>query len=330
MRTTELLIGTTNSARARIAALALLSLYERVQRSPRLQVGLLLGSGDSDVAGMRVPLLVGKKKLHFGFANPAGLARMALLGKGIYKRPIPLRAVGVFPTWDRLVFAVRKDTGLRSLEEIKARKYPLRVSTRKGDRFHSTLFAIDRLLEQHGFTLADIQRWGGKILRASSPRSPERAGHIEKGAADAVFDEGIKSWGPLALKAGMRFLPVGEAVLRKMRALGFPSAPLTPEHYPELEETITTLDFSGWLFFCHRDLPGEAAYKMAEAIDLCHSQIPVDGLGRKTMTMREFCQGGDAGPLTIPLHLGARRYYRAKGYLEKEMGFSSRERQRDR
>jgi TRAP-type uncharacterized transport system substrate-binding protein len=318
MRTTELLIGTTNVARGRIAAAILLSLYQQVQRSPRLKVGLLLGSSDSEIAGMRSPLLVGKKKIHFGFANPAGLARMALLGKGVYKKPIPLRAIGVFPTWDRLVFAVRKDTGLRSLDEIKERKYPLRVSTRAGDRFHSTLFAIDQVLKQHGFTLQDIQKWGGKIIRAASPSTSERASHIEQGEADAVFDEGIKSWGSLALKSGMRLLPLSEAVLRKMKALGFPGAPLTPEHYPELGEEIPTVDFSGWLFFCHRDLPSAAAYKMAEAIDLCHSQIPVDGRERKTMTMREFCQGGEGGPMTIPLHLGARRYYKAKGYLETQ------------
>lgn len=315
MKTTNLLIATTNSARARITAAALLSFYGRLQRSPHFTVGLLLGSGDSAIAGMRSPLLVGKKEIHFSLANPAGLARMALLGKGVYRKPIPLRAIGVFPTWDRLVFAVRKETGLRSLDEIRERKYPLRVSTRKGDRFHSTLFAIDQVLKQHGFTLQDIEKWGGKIIRAASPSSPERAGHIEQGEADAVFDEGIKSWGALALRSGMRFLPLSEAALRKMKALGFPSAALTPGHYPELDEEIRTVDFSGWLFFCHRDLPSALAYRMAEAIDLCHAQIPVDGLERKTMTMPEFCQGGEGGPLTIPLHPGAKKYYREKGYL---------------
>ncbi|MDP2605770.1 MAG: hypothetical protein Q8S00_24775 [Deltaproteobacteria bacterium] len=44
---------------------------------------------------------------------------MAYLGRGFYKKQIPLRAIGVFPTWDRLIFAVRKDTGIESLEAIK-------------------------------------------------------------------------------------------------------------------------------------------------------------------------------------------------------------------
>lgn len=315
MKNTRLLIATTNLARARIALATVLSFYERVQRSPHLQVGVLLGSRDSAVAGMRSLLLVGSQKIHFAFANPAGLARMAFLGKGPYRKRLPLRAIGVFPTWDRLVFAVHRDTGLRSLEEVKEKKYPLRLSTRRGDSSHTTLFAIDEVLKRYGFTTRDIEKWGGRILRVPSPGSPERAAQIENGEADAVFDEGIKSWGSRALRSGMRFLPLREAVLRQMGALGFPAARLTPEHFPDLDREIPTVDFSGWLFVCHRDLPSSTAYTMAEAIDSSHSQIVVDGLDRKTMTMQEFSLGGDGGPVTIPLHPGAKKYYREKGYL---------------
>ena len=54
---------------------------------------------------------------------------------------------------------------------------------------------------------------------------------------------------------------------------------------------------------------------MALAIDRCHERIEADHLGRTTMTMQEFCRGGEGGALTIPLHPGAKKYYREKGYL---------------
>jgi TRAP-type uncharacterized transport system substrate-binding protein len=54
---------------------------------------------------------------------------------------------------------------------------------------------------------------------------------------------------------------------------------------------------------------------MAAAIDACHQEIPVDHFDRRAMTMQEFCQGSDGGPLTIPLHRGAKKYYQEKGYL---------------
>jgi len=221
----------------------------------------------------------------------------------------------VFPTWDRLVLAVRKETGIRSIADIKERKYPLRVTTRRRGKLQTTLYVIEEVLRAYGFGLADIERWGGKILEAASPSSPDRMDHIRSGKADAVFDEGVKSWGDLALRSGMRFLPVDPPALKRLERLGFPATTLTKRHYPRMEKNITTVDFSGWTFFCHRDLSPDIAYHMAKAVGLCHKEIPVDHFKTRPMTMREFCRGGEAGPLNVPLHPGARRYFRERGYL---------------
>lgn len=311
----ELSIAATSRGRAKIAAEIALSLYDHMLEAGLSQISLALGTGDSQLGGLSAPAVVGRKKYDLGFSNPAGLARMALLGRGVYRQKIPLRAIGVFPSWDRVVFAVRAETGIRSLEEIVEKKYPLRVSTRKEGKFQTTLFAIREVLKAHGFSFADIERWGGKILRVNNPGSSERADHIQKGEADAVFDEGIKSWGARALASGMRFLPLSGEVLRGLEKMGFQGAPVTSLHYPELQEEITTLDFSGWVLLCHREMSRDLAYKIAMAIDLRHERIPVDHLAGAAMTMKEFCQGGVGGPLTIPLHPGAKRYYEEKGYL---------------
>src|SRR6266498_1402963 len=95
------------------------------------RVDVAMGWRDSALGGTGPAILIDKKKYDFGFGNPVGLAAMAYLGRGFYKKKIPLRAIGVFPTWDRLIFAVRKETGIKSLEDIRAQKYPLRISTRR-------------------------------------------------------------------------------------------------------------------------------------------------------------------------------------------------------
>lgn len=309
----DLRIAVTGRARVEIATQIVASLYRLAGSLSRIT--LVTDTSDSEIGGNNSPIVVGRKKVHFGFANPAALARMALLGRGYYQKKFSLRAIGVFPTWDRLVFAVHKDTGIHSLEQIKEKKYPLCVSTRRGGKSHTTLFAVDEVLRGYGLTLADIEKWGGKILRAANPSGAERADHIKSGAANSVFDEGVKSWGELALKSGMRFLPINHKVLGGMEKLGFSSAPVTQREYPDLDGEMTTLDFSGWLFFCHRGLPNSTAYQMAKAIDLCHPQIPVDHFDGRAMTIQEFCRGGDGGPLTIPLHPGAKKYYQEKGHL---------------
>jgi TRAP-type uncharacterized transport system substrate-binding protein len=62
-------------------------------------------------------------------------------------------------------------------------------------------------------------------------------------------------------------------------------------------------------------LPSVIAYAMAKAVDLCHKQIPVDHFDKRPMTIREFCRGGEAGQSNIPLHPGAKKYFRERGYL---------------
>jgi TRAP-type uncharacterized transport system substrate-binding protein len=305
----------TTSRRAEIAREVAYSFYRHASLPPASQVNLGMGYRDSKLGGTAIPVLVDQKKYDFGFANPAGLARMALLGVGPYKKKLALRAIGVFPSWDRLVFAVRKDSGIDSLDEIKEKKYPLVVSTRAGGPFHTTLYVIDQVLRAHGFNFDDIRKWGGKILRAQSPSDPARAEHLRSEKVHAVFDEGIKTWGAPALESGMKFLPVRDDVLKRMQRLGFGAAALTKSVFPSLEQEIATVDFSGWAFFCHRQLPAKIAYSMALAIDRCRDKIEADHRDRTTMTMEEFCRGSEGGPLTIPLHPGAKKYYRTKGYL---------------
>ena len=307
-------IGAT-SKRVDIANVVALTFFNNVELPRQSQLEVAMGWRDSELGGTGPAILVDKKRIDFGFGNPVGLSAMAYLGCGFYKKKIPLRAIGVFPTWDRLIFAVRADTGIASLEDVKRQKYPLRISTRHRGTLQTTVYAIEEVLNSYGISFKQIERWGGKIMEAPSPSSKDRKDHIQSGKADAVFDEGVKSWGNTALNAGMRFLPIDDAAARHMGKLGFPSATLTRKHYPKLNQDIRCVDFSGWTFFCHARLPAEIAYGMAKAVDLCHRQIPVDHFDKRPMTMREFSRGGEAGQLNIPLHPGARKYFRERVYI---------------
>jgi TRAP-type uncharacterized transport system substrate-binding protein len=310
----KLTIGAT-SKRVDIANVVSLTFFNNAELPRQSQLDVAMGWRDSELGGTGPAILVDKKKIDFGFGNPVGLSTMAYLGCGFYKMKIPLRAIGVFPTWDRLIFAVRKDSGIESLEDVKRQKYPLRISTRRRGKLQTTVYAIEEVLKSYGMSFKQIERWGGKVMEAPSPSSKDRKDHIQSGKADAVFDEGVKSWGNTALDAGMRFLPIDDAAARHMGKLGFPSATLTRKHYPKLDRDIRCIDFSGWTFFCHADLPVEIAYGMAKAVDLSHGQIPVDHFDKRPMTMREFSRGGEAGQLNIPLHPGAKKYFHEKGYI---------------
>jgi hypothetical protein len=233
----KLSIGAT-SKRVDIANIVALTFFNSVELPRQSQLDVAMGWRDSELGGTGPAILVDKKRVDFGFGNPVGLSAMAYLGCGFYKRKIPLRAIGVFPTWDRLIFAVRKDSGIESLEDVKRQKYPLRISTRRRGKLQTTVYAIEEVLKSYGMSFKQIERWGGKVMEAPSPSSKDRKDHIQSGKADAVFDEGVKSWGNMALNAGMRFLPIDDAAARHMSKLGFTSAMLTSKHYPKLDRPL--------------------------------------------------------------------------------------------
>src|SRR5437870_13675497 len=147
---------TATSKRVDIANVISLTFFNNVPLPRQSQLDVAMGWRDSELGGTGPAILVDKKKYDFGFGNPVGLSRMAYLGHGFYKKMIPVRAIEVFPTWDRLIFAVRKDTGIQSIAEIKNQKYPLRVSTRTKGKLQTTLYVIEEVLKAYGISFRDL------------------------------------------------------------------------------------------------------------------------------------------------------------------------------
>ena len=109
---------------------------------------------------------------------------------------------------------VSEHTGITSLENIRERRFPLRVSVRKFQS-HSTHFFIKHTLGAAGFSLDDINSWGGEVrYDATSPQGQERLNALERGEIDAIFDEGVNGWAYKALDQGLRPLPLGGALLK--------------------------------------------------------------------------------------------------------------------
>ena len=109
------------------------------------------------------------------FVNPSALLTQAYRGVGLFRAPLPVRIVAVYPSWDRFVFMVHPRTGIRSLADIKAKRYPLRVSVRE-DLTHST--GVDRPGVRAARLCTKghrIMGWAARPLRRAVRRSPARA-----------------------------------------------------------------------------------------------------------------------------------------------------------
>src|SRR5207244_8840696 len=130
-------------------------------------------------------------ELDLAAINPAAYLSMAHRGTGPFSTPLPVRAIAVMPSWDRMAFAVAARCGIGSLAEIRDRRYPLRISMR-GSTAHATRFVIDEVLAALDFSLQDLESWGGSFQYVSAPGDPERLRGIEDVTLAAVFDEGIR------------------------------------------------------------------------------------------------------------------------------------------
>jgi TRAP-type uncharacterized transport system substrate-binding protein len=246
--------------------------------------------------------------------NPGAVLAMAVRGAGPFKKPVPeLRAITVLPQFDQLAFGVTARTGLRSLAEIRDKRYPLRLSLR-GQRDHSLQLIVDQVLSVMGFSLGDIVAWGGQVrYDQGMPNMPNRMGAVERGEIDAIFDEAVPVWGAQWIDMGMRFLPIDEPSLRKLEAAGHRRVAIAREEYPKLPEDVWTIDFSGWPVFTLANKPDSMITSFCAGLAARKDRIPWFGKGPLRLDL--MCKDTREGPLPIPLHPAAERFWKDCGYL---------------
>jgi TRAP-type uncharacterized transport system substrate-binding protein len=266
--------------------------------------------------GMRAPVEVGTRRVDIAYVNPSALVAMAYRGKGYYKRKMELRVLGCFPSWDRIALVVAKDLRVKSLHDAAQRKIPLRVSTRLSGVNNGTYYTISTILGLYGLSFEKIKRWGGEVQECARPFAPERLKGIAKRKIDAVFDEGISTpggWLDQALDNGYEIVAIEPQVVKKLERMGYSRTVLPKSRYRQLNEDTLTIDYSGWALVTHRWLPNRVAYSAIQTIDERQSVIPVDD--DEPLNMKNLCRGTEKCPLQVPLHPGALKYYKEKGYL---------------
>jgi uncharacterized protein len=276
-----------------------------------------IGINGDIYGGLLAPVEVGTRKVDIAYVNPSALVAMAYLGKGIYQDKLPLRVLGCFPSWDRIALVIDKSLGVKSLYDVVQRKIPLHVSTRFSGVNNATYYTIATILSLYGFSFEQIKKWGGQVQECGRPFAPARMKALAKRSIDAVFDEGVSTiggWLDLALDSGYEIIPIEPAIVRKLERMGYTRTVLPKKRYRQLKDDALTIDFSGWALVTHKWLPNNIAYAAVETIDEKKKIIPVDD--DRPINLRELCNGSEKCPLRVPLHPGAAKYYRQKGYLK--------------
>jgi TRAP-type uncharacterized transport system substrate-binding protein len=269
---------------------------------------------DPGVMCMEGPAIVGRGEADVCMTTPTWYGEAAHSGKWDFGSPQNVKAIATFPHDDRLAFAVREETGIRSLHELREKKYPLRVAIPSSRQLHPAGIIAEEALAQYGITLHDLEAWGGEVLPRISITSS--AGQVVDPSFDAVFDEAImtRRWYQLAEEHNLRFLPLDEEVLAHFERRGIPRGTIAKGRLRGVDEDVPALDFTGWVLLARGDLPDEFTYLLTKVLDEQKDAIQAQ-FGPQTGLTGPIDLAQSARELTMPVHPGAEAYYREKGYL---------------
>lgn len=257
---------------------------------------------------------VASREVDLAIINPAAVLSVAMRGKGIFKEPMPVRAIAVIPSWDQFVFAVKPETGLSTFEDIARRKPKLRILMR-GMPDHTLHHMFDDVAAAAGFSRDDIKSWGGEVRKAGSVPwiNTETFKSLIRGDVDAIFDEAATIWVSQALDAGIRILSLSKATVTTLEAMGYRRAVLPKSTYHKLPQDVLSLDFSGWTVFVHAEADDDLVTQICAGLDARKTRIPWEEPG--DLPVERMAREAPDTPQTVPLHPAAERFWRSRGYL---------------
>jgi TRAP-type uncharacterized transport system substrate-binding protein len=254
------------------------------------------------------------RKADIAIVNPSAALLQAYRGLPPFSSPQPVRLIAVIPSKDQFLFAAHPKAKLEYVEDIARLRKPIKLSLR-GARDHSLHDILAAVMAEAGITTADVESWGGQLIfEGAVPRADTRRFQLcVAGEIDALFDEGAHSWIADAIAQGLDLLSLKEETVQKLEKKGYRRAWLRAADQPGQKKDVLTVDFSGWAIFVHADLAVEKAYAMSKALDERREQIPWQE--ERVLPVETMCKDTAEGPHQIPLHPGAEKYWKERGYI---------------
>jgi len=265
--------------------------------------------------GVGNPIIVNEKKADVAFANVCTSA-WAMAGEPeIYKgkKYTDIRALLGGLNEIFLVGMLSEDyikrTGNDTLEKALTSKNPPRVIMKPAG---STVPpSVRLLLEGIGLTFDKYKAAGGQIIQVDVGQIPSM---MRDGRADLYF-ESASPGHPATVEASttvaVRFLDLPEKSLAHMAKNGLKVVSM-PQHFKGQRGPVKAVDF-GTNLIVHKDMPENVAYAITKAVVENRDAIVAENKAMQNFVAREAWKPENNG---IPLHPGAVKYYREKGWMK--------------
>lgn len=203
-----------------------------------------------------------------------------------------------------------KKTGIDSLQKLADKKYPVRLILKpKGSIAPPT---TEMILAQYGMSFEKIKEWGGSVIQVSGGQIPEV---VRDGRADIWFEvapPGHPAVTEGMLTANLRIISLDEKVRKALAEKGLFPDVLPANTFKGQTEAIQTVN-PGTLIATTTRLPHDVAYLVTKIICEHKAEVVAAHASIKPFVPEKAWMLENNG---IPLHLGAERYYRDKGWMK--------------
>ncbi len=211
-------------------------------------------------------------------------------------------------------FAVTRETGLGSLSDVKAKKYPLRLAT----SVHGSIAEVTTktILSYYGISYEDIRSWGGRVDHIGWREAVDAAkeGRVNALCANAQYP--YPFFVELAVNKPVNLLSLSDEVIAKLEkdlpGLERHAIPASVvKDYRGVDKDVQTVA-TGFLIVVRQGLPEEVVYALTKIVAENYKSIADQYAGHKYFTPK-IAVSHLAG---FPLHPMAELYYKEKGILK--------------
>src|SRR5712692_7022766 len=260
--------------------------------------------------GVGNPKLVAKNEtplaLSFTVTN-----RWAFEGREAYDTKLEnLRGlVGGLDTY-YLVAVVQKKLNVNSLKDIKDKKLGVRLYTQPIGALGE--FGGRQLLRAYGIAYTDLKAWGGSTTHVGYNVIVDA---FKDGRADlllAVVTPKHPSVTELTTFSDVRFLAIEPDVIKMLTPLGYTAATMTANTFKNQGEPVNTVGFPTVLI-TNKDMAEPVAYAVTKTVIDNKDALVRGHAGLAKFDPKTAWQPDKVG---VPLHPGAERAYREKGWMK--------------
>ncbi len=232
--------------------------------------------------------------------------REAYLGTGMYAADGPranLRLIANIQDPSYVLVAAKVETGITDLSQIEQKCWPVRVLT-AGVGANPT-----SILTYFGLSREIIEAAGGSV--GFTPDLREHFDIAIGGGGNMTTAPEWSIWTEISQKFDLTFIRLPDELLTQLvQGIDQEIGAIPPGLYRGVEQPIPTVVRTGTVIYGRDDMPDDFAYIVAKAMDEQQHLLQWSHLNF-SYNIHTVWNGYE-----VPLHPGAARYYREKGYMK--------------